>query len=110
MGFLMSLNEEKVNDLFADFINSGQGEDNIKQIYEAMPYLNNHQQRVLVLYRALAVKYDNKVLHEIVQAIESYAKTNRRLGFRFTRLIESMSLYKHFQGYRASTRMGDEKP
>lgn len=103
------LREEQVSDMFADFINQGQGEDNIRAIYEVMPYLNSDQQRVLVLYRALAVKYDNKVLHEISEAIEEYAKTNRKLGFRFTRLIESMSLYKHFQGYRASTKMGEEK-
>lgn len=105
----MALNEEKVSDIFADFINSGQGEDNIKQIYEAMPYLSIAQQNVLVLYRALAKKYDNPVILEICDSIEKYAKTNRKLGFRFTRLIESMSLYKHFQGYRANARMGDEK-
>lgn len=104
------LSEEKVSDIFADFIQSGQGEDNIKQIYEAMPYLDGNQQRVLVLYRALAKKYNNPVIQEICEAIEKYAKTNRKLGFRFTRLIESMSLYKHFQGYRASARMnGDDK-
>lgn len=103
------LNEERVADMFADFIQSGQGEDNIKQVYEAMPYLNTNQQRVLVLYRALAKKYDNAVLFEICESIERYAKTNRKLGFRFTRLIESMALYKHFQGYRANTKMGDDK-
>lgn len=104
------LNEERVSDMFADFIQSGQGEDNVKQIYEALPYLNTNQQRVLVLYRALAKKYNNEVLYEICEAIEKYAKTNRRLTFRFTRLIESMALYKHFQGYRAAAKMsGDDK-
>lgn len=104
------LSEEKVSDMFADFIQSGtKQEDNIKQIYEAMPYLSVNQQRVLVLYRAVAKKYDdNKVINEIVEAIEQYSKTNRKLGFRFTRLIESMALYKHFQGYRASAKMGGE--
>lgn len=104
------LTEEKVSDIFADFIQSGQGEDSIRQIYEAMPYLNTDQQRVLTLYRSLAKKYDNKVILEIADSIEKYAKTNRKLGFRFTRLIESMSLYKHFQGYRASSRIdGDDR-
>lgn len=106
------LSEERVSDMFADFIQSGtQQEDGIKQIYEMMPYLNTDQQRVLVLYRALAKKYDdNKVINEIVESIVEYSKTNRKLGFRFTRLIESNSLFKYFQGYRASAKMGgDEK-
>jgi hypothetical protein len=103
------MTEEKVSDIFADFIKSGSGDDNIKQIYETMPYLTVSQQRVLVLYRALAKKYSNIVLQEIADSIEKYAKSNRKLGFRFTRLIESMSLYKHFQGYRANAKMGEEK-
>lgn len=103
------INEEKVNDMFASFIQSGESGQEIKQIYEALPYLDKHQQRVLTLYRALAIKYDSKVIKEIADAITQFAKTNRKLSFRFTRLIESMALYKHFKGYQASAKMGDEK-
>lgn len=103
------INEEKVNDLFAHFVNAGSGGDEIKQIYNAMPYLKPTQQRVLTLYRSLAVKYDSDVLREIVKSITNYAETNRPLGWRFTRLIESMALYKHFKGYKANANMGQEQ-
>jgi hypothetical protein len=102
------INDEKVADIFADFVQGGQGGQEIEQIYNVMPYLNNNQQRVLTLYSALAVKYNSPVLRELVSRIETYAKSNRKLGFRFTRLIESMALYKHFKGYRATAKLGDD--
>lgn len=104
------LNDEKVNDMFADFIVSGQtGGQEIEQIYNVLPYLNFNQIRVLTLYSALAVKYNSPVLTELVKRIEDYSKSNRKTGIRFTRLIESMALYKHFKGYRASASLGDDK-
>lgn len=103
------LNEEQLDNMFAEFIRGGQqGEDGIKQLYEVLPYLTTEQQRVLTLYRSLAVKYDSPVLHSICDSITNYAKSNRRLGFRFTRLIESVSLYKHFKGYQASAKVGQD--
>lgn len=104
------LNEERLDDIFAKFVRSGQGEESIKQLYEILPYLSSEQQRVLTLYRSLAVKYHSPVLHSICDSITTYAQSNRKLSFRFTRLIESFSLYKHFKGYQASSRIdrGDE--
>lgn len=102
------LNEEQLDNIFADFVRSGQQDEGIKQLYEVLPYLTADQQRVLTLYRSLAVKYDSAVLHSICDNIVNHAKSNRKLGFRFTRLIESFSLYKHFKGYQASGRMNQD--
>lgn len=103
------LDEQKVDDLFSTFIRSGNGSDEIKQIYETLPYLNYQQQQILTLYSALAEKYDSVVLRELVSKVHSYSSANRPTGFRFTRLIESYSLYKHFKGYKASTNLGDQQ-
>lgn len=103
------LDEQHVNDVFSDFIRSGNTSDDINQIYNTLPYLNHEQIRVLTLINALAEKYDSPVLREISDSIHRYAKNNRKTGFRFTRLIESYSLYKHFRGYKASSNIGDEK-
>jgi hypothetical protein len=103
------LDEQKVDDIFSEFIRSGNGSDDIKQIYETLPYLNNAQIRVLTLYRSLATKYNSDVLKEISEAVTAYLKANRKTGFRFTRLIESYSLYKHFKGYKASSNMSDDE-
>ncbi|MBY6272393.1 MAG: hypothetical protein CW346_09310 [Bacillaceae bacterium] len=103
------LDEQKIDDIFSRFIRSGSGSDEIKQIYETLPYLNNDQQRVLTLLNTLAVKYNSDVLREMAVKITAYAKQNRRTGFRFTRLIEAMSLYKHFKGYKMSGQVGEEK-
>lgn len=104
------LDEGKLDDIFSEFIRNGNGSgDDIKQIYNTLPYLNFEQQRQLVLVSALAEKYDSPVLREVVSKVEVYARKNRKTGFRFTRLIESYSLYKHFKGYSASTRMGEDK-
>lgn len=102
------LDEQKVDDIFTSFLRSGNGSDDIKQIYETLPYLTQDQQRVLTLYKSLAVKYNSPVLHEIADNIKKYAETNRKTGFRFTRLIESYSLYKHFKGYKANANMGED--
>lgn len=102
------LDEQKVDDLFSSFIRSGNGGDEIKQIYNTLPYLNYEQQRLLTLYSALAAKYDSVVMKELVDKIHDYSARNRPTGFRFTRLIESYSLYKHFKGYKASTNLGEE--
>lgn len=108
----MMLDENKVDDIFSDFLRSGNGgSDDIKQIYETLPYLNQDQQRVLTVINALSVKYDSDVLKEIALRISTYAQGNRKTGFRFTRLIESYSLYKHFKGYQASAKITeDTKP
>lgn len=104
------LDEGKIDDIFGEFIRNGNGSgDDIKQIYNTLPYLNFEQQRQMTLVSALAEKYDSPVLREIVAKVEAYARKNRKTGFRFTRLIESYSLYKHFKGYSASTKMGDDK-
>lgn len=103
----MVLDEQKVDDIFSNFLRSGGGSDDIKQIYDTLPYLNSNQQRVLTLYQALAIKYKDPVLQSIHDSVLYQAKTNRKTGFRFTRLIESYSLYKHFKGYNASANMSD---
>lgn len=103
------IDEQKVDDIFSSFIRSGNGSDDIKQIYETLPYLTQDQQRVLTLYNTLAVKYDSAVLRELADKITIYAKKNRKTGFRFTRLIESYSLYKHFKGYKMSGNVGEEQ-
>lgn len=103
------IDEGKIDDIFQNFIRSGNGSDDIKQIYETLPYLSNDQQRVLTLIRTLSVKYDSPVLAEMAEKITTYARTNRKTGFRFTRLIESYSLFKHFKGYRASTSLTGEE-
>lgn len=103
------LDEGKIDDIFGEFIRSGTGGgDEIKQIYNTLPYLNAEQVRQLTLYAALAAKYKSPVLEEIVEKIETYAKRNRKTGYKFTRLIESYSLYKHFKGYSASAKMGED--
>lgn len=101
------LDEQKVDDLFSNFIRSGNGSDEIRQIYDTLPYLNYQQQQILTLYSALAEKYDSVVMRELVAKVHQYSAANRPTGFRFTRLIESYSLYKHFKGYKASTNLGD---
>lgn len=103
------LDEQKVDDLFSNFIRSGNGSDEIKQIYNTLPYLNYQQQQILTLYSALAEKYDSVVMRELVSKVHQYSSANRPTGFRFTRLIESYSLYKHFKGYKANANMGDEQ-
>lgn len=106
----MSLNDEQLDNIFSDFLLSGNGQDDsIRQLYEVLPYLSADQQRVLTIYRTLAVKYNSPVLHEMAQSIHDMAEKNRPLGFRFTRLIESFSLYKHFKGYQATSRMDNTK-
>lgn len=102
------LDESKVDDIFTTFLRSGQGSDDIEQIYNTLPYLNDDQQRVLTLLNALSEKYDSDVLREMSSSITRFAKSNRKTGFRFTRLIESYSLYKHFKGYQMSGKVGEE--
>lgn len=99
------LDEQHVDEVFANFIRSGNTSDDIRQIYETLPYLTKDQVRVLTLYNALAEKYNSPVLREISDSIHEYNKHNRKTGFRFTRLIESYSLYKHFRGYKASSNI-----
>lgn len=101
--------EEKINDLFADFINGSQSDDSIKQLYEVLPYSSNEQQRIIILYRSLAEKYDSDVLREMADSLERLAKSNRKLGFSFTRLLEAYSLHKHFKGYKASSSINENK-
>ena len=102
------LDDQHVNDVFSDFIRNGnQGSDDIKQIYETLPYLNSDQIHCLTLLSALSVKYNSEVLKDVVNNVKNHAMQNRKTGFRFTRLIESYSLYKHFKGYQASARMDD---
>lgn len=96
------IDEQHVDDVFSRFLRAGNSNDDIKQLYEVLPYLSAEQIRVLTLYNALAKKYNSAVLQEISDSIHRYAKSNRKTGFRFTRLIESYSLYKHFRGYKAS--------
>jgi hypothetical protein len=104
------LDENKVDDIFTSFLRSGNGgSDEITQIYETLPYLGNDQQRVLTLLNALAVKHDSEVIKEMSKSILAYAKTNRKTGLRFTRLIESYSLYKHFKGYQMSGNVSEEQ-
>ena len=102
------LDEQHVDELFSSFIRSGNGSDDIKQIYETLPYLTRSQIHSLTLIKALAVKYDSPVMESIVKSVTDYSKANRKTGFRFTRLIESYSLYKHFKGYQAKANLGDE--
>jgi len=107
------LNEEKLDSMFADFLVSGmqtEGQD-IRQLYEVLPYLTSDQQRVLVLYRSLAVKYNSPVLHEIAQAIEEYARSNRKLGVTFARNLSSYSLMKFFKGMSSNLKSptGEQK-
>lgn len=102
------LDEQHVDNVFSDFIRSGNTSDDIRQIYNTLPYLNYEQIRVLTLINTLAEKYDSNVLREMSDSIHMYAKSNRKTGFRFTRLIESFSLYKHFRGYKASSQVGDD--
>lgn len=107
------LDESKVDDIFSDFLRAGNqnGSDDIKQIYETLPFLNDDQQRVLTVISTMAVKYNSPVLKEMTEKITKYASGNRKTGFRFTRLIESYSLYKHFKGYQASAKITeDSKP
>lgn len=99
------LDEQHVDQVFSNFIMNGNQSDDIKQIYNTLPYLNYEQQKVLTLINTLAVKYDSDVLRELSESIHSYSKGNRKTGLRFTRLIESYSLYKHFKGYKASSQL-----
>jgi len=64
--------------------------------------------RVLTLLNTLAAKYDSEPLRAMSKSITDFAKSNRKTGFRFTRLIESNSLYKHFKGYRLSGSVGED--
>lgn len=101
--------EEQINDLFADFINGGQSDDSIRQLYELLPYASHEQQRIIILYRSLAVKYNSPVMHEMADSLERLAKSNRKLGFAFNRNLSSYSLYKHFNGYKASSNVSEVK-
>lgn len=103
------LNEEKLDDVFAGFIQAGmrqEGQD-ISALYEVLPYLTSSQQRVLILYRSLAVKYDSPVLKEMVKAIEEYSSKNRNLGMLWSRNLASYSLMKYFKGMSGSARPAD---
>lgn len=102
------LDEQKVDDIFTGFLKSGSGSDDIDQLYNTLPYLTQDQQRVLTLINALAEKYNSPVLREMSHSITRFAKSNRKTGFRFTRLIESYSLYKHFKGYKMSGQVGEQ--
>lgn len=100
------LNEEKLDNIFSDFLVAGmkqEGQD-IRQLYEVLPYLRSDQQRVLVLYRSLAVKYNSPVLKEICEAIEEYARSNRKLGMSWSRNLSSYSLMKYFKGMSGAMR------
>lgn len=101
--------EEEINDIFADFINGGQPDESIKQLYEVIPYSTHEQQRIIILYRTLGVKYNSEVLLTMADNIERLAKENRKLGFTFTRLVEAFSLHKHFKGYKASSNVSEVK-
>lgn len=103
------LDETHIDDVFSAFIRSGNGSDDIKQIYETLPYLTRSQIHSLTLIQALSVKYNSPVLESIVKSVSDYSKANRKTGFRFTRLIESYSLYKHFKGYQAKA-VGPDQP
>jgi hypothetical protein len=103
------IDEQHVDDVFSSFIRSGNQSQDIKQIYDTLPYLSKEQIRVLTLYNALAEKYNNPTLREISESIHRYAKSNRKTGFKFTRLIEAYSLFKHFKGYKASSNIGNEE-
>jgi hypothetical protein len=82
---------------------------NLVKAGQTISYLTHDQQRVLTLYNALAVKHDSAVLKELSASITKFAETNRKTGIRFTRMIESYSLYKHFKGFQMSGNVGDEK-
>ena len=101
--------EEQINDIFADFIKGNQVEESVQDLYEILPYATSDQQKIITLYKTLAVKYDSPVLKEMAINLERLAKDNRKLGFQFTRLIEAFSLYKHFKGYKASSSTSDVK-
>lgn len=102
------IDESKVDDIFTAFLKTGNGSDDIRQIYETLPYLDHDQQRVLTLINALSEKYDSNVLREISKSIHNYAKNNRKAGFSFTKRLEAYSLYKHFNGFRMTGNPGDE--
>lgn len=101
--------EEQIDDIFADFINNQTADESIKQLYEVLPYASHEQQRIIILYRTLAKKYDSKALQEMADSLERLAKSNRKLGFQFTRLVEAFSLHKHFKGYKASANTTEVK-
>lgn len=103
------IKEEQIADLFADFVQSGNGSNELKQIYETLPYVNYSQMRVLTLYRTLAKKYDSVVFQEMADSITTFLQENRKTGFSFTKRIEAMALYKHFNGYRATGNMNEDK-
>lgn len=99
--------EEKINDAFAEFINGQNSDESIKQLYNVLPYATNDQQRIIILYRTLAIKYNSPVLKEMADNIENLAKANRKVGLQFTRLLEAFSLHKHFKGYKASSSVNE---
>ena len=101
--------EEQIDDIFADFINNQAPDHSIKELYDILPFATHHQQKIIVLYRTLAKKYNSPVLTEMAQNIERLAQTNRKLGFTFTKNIEAYSLYKHFKGYKASSSTTEVK-
>jgi hypothetical protein len=101
--------EEQISDIFAEFVNGSQTDDTIKQLYEVLPYCSHEQQRIIILYRTLAVKYQSPALQEMADSLERLAKHNRKLGFSFTRLLEAYSLHKHFKGYKASSNVTENK-
>lgn len=103
------LDEQKIDDIFSQFVRFGSGSDDIRQIYETLPFLDHDQQRVLTLLNMLAVKHNSSVLREMADKITAYAKHNRKTGLRFTRLVEAFSLYKHFKGYKMSGNVGSDQ-
>lgn len=98
----MAIDDSIIDEKFQSFIRTGSGENELKQLYETLPYLDHDQQRTITLISNLSVKYDSQTLADLRDRILQFSKENRKTGFRFTRLIEALSLYKHFKGYKAS--------
>lgn len=103
------LDEQHVDDVFSQFVRSGNGSDDIKQIYNTLPYFTRDQIRCVTMLKALGTKYESPTLLAIADSVTTYAQSNRKTGFRFTRLIESYSLYKHFKGYQAKANIGENE-
>lgn len=98
----MAIDDSIIDDKFQSFIRTGNGETELKQLYDTLPYLDHDQQRVLALLSNLSVKYDSAALADLRDKIITFSKENRKTGFRFNRMIEAISLYKHFHGIKAS--------
>lgn len=103
------MEQKQIDDFLVDWINSGgEGNDEIKQLYESIPFLNETQQKTIVMYRSLGKKYGSEVLTDIADKVEDIASRNKPIGFRFSRMLEAVSLHKHFKGYRMSTSRKDD--